>query len=104
MGRASRARPTRLALKLKTIRYSLGLSQDGLIERLGLKNTKGMFRSCISGYERGSREPPTHILLAYARAANVYVDALIDDELNLPIDLPAKRKSKGSKRRSYKVT
>lgn len=74
-----------------------------MIERLRLKNTKGMFRSSISGYEQGTREPPIHVLLAYARAANVYVDVLIDDELNLPDNLPAKRKSKGNKRRFKKA-
>ena len=98
MGRASRPHPTRLAGKLKHIRHALGLSQDGMLERLGLTGIKGMFRSSISGYEQGNREPPLGVLLAYARAANVYVDALIDDELNLPSDLPAKRKSKGTKR------
>lgn len=69
-----------------------------MLERLGLNSTKGMFRSSISGYELGNREPPLGVLLAYAQAANVYVDALIDDKLNLPTDLPAKRKSKGIKR------
>jgi transcriptional regulator with XRE-family HTH domain len=64
---------------------------------------KGMFRSSVSGYEQGYREPPLHVLLAYARTANVYVDVLIDDELNLPNNLPAERKSKGNKRRSNKV-
>ena len=35
-------------------------------------------------YELGKREPPLPVLLKYARIAGVYVDVLIDDELDLP--------------------
>jgi hypothetical protein len=38
--------------------------------------------------------------LEYARIANVSVEALIDDELDLPAGLPANPKSGGIKRRA----
>jgi hypothetical protein len=39
------------------------------------------------------------VLLQYARAANVYVDALIDDAVDLPEILPAVSKTEGVKTR-----
>jgi transcriptional regulator with XRE-family HTH domain len=46
--------------------------------------------SAVSNYERGTREPPLQVLLRYARIAGVYVDVLIDDDLDLPSRLPTK--------------
>lgn len=86
MGTVRRPKPARLAEKLRTIRTSLGLSQNGMLRRLGL--AEDSFRSSISGYELGTREPPLPILLGYAQAAGVCVDVLINDELNLPEKLP----------------
>jgi transcriptional regulator with XRE-family HTH domain len=87
---APRQKPERLAEKLKQIRLSLGLSQDGMLERLGL--TEEFFRSRISAYELGNREPPLTVLLRYARLVCVSTDVLIDDDLDLPAKLPAKSK------------
>jgi transcriptional regulator with XRE-family HTH domain len=98
MGSLARWRSKRLAEKLLQIRNSLGLSQNGMIRHLGF--TEEMFQARISSYELGTREPPLPVLLAYARAANVYVDVLIDDELDLPTKLPSARKSEGVKRPS----
>lgn len=95
MGRAPRPKPARLAEKLTHVRHALGLSQDGMLARLGLSEQEGLFRSSVSGYELGKREPPLPVLLAYARVANVSVEALIDDELDLPEKLPASPKSEG---------
>lgn len=95
MGQASRHRPGRLAEKLLYVRVALGLSQNELISRLGLGDELTQAR--ISAYERGVREPPLVVLLNYARAANVSVEALIDDELDLPDKLPPRRKSEGIK-------
>ena len=86
MGRASRAKPARLAEKLLRIRTVLGLSQNEMISRLGLAGE--LLREEISAFERGIREPPLPILLRYARTASVYVDVLIDDDLDLPGRLP----------------
>jgi transcriptional regulator with XRE-family HTH domain len=93
MGKAVRERPARLAEKLLHIRKALGLSQNGMIRRMGL--TEKIVQADISTYELDRREPPLKVLLAYARAANVSVEALIDDEMNLPSKLPHGRTSHG---------
>ena len=98
MGRSSRPKPAYLAEKLRRIRDSLGLSQNEMLRRLGVDEE--LFQGSISGYELGTREPPLAVLLEYARAANVYVEALIDDGLDLPEKIPAKVKSEGVKRKS----
>jgi len=82
MGRAARERPERLAEKLLQIRLALDLSQDGMVVRLGLDEK--LFRSSVSGYELGTREPSLPILLKYARCVGISTDVLIDDKLNLP--------------------
>jgi transcriptional regulator with XRE-family HTH domain len=91
MGRAARERPKRLAEKLLQIRLALDLSQDGMVVRLGLDEK--LFRSAVSGYELGTREPPLPVLLKYARSVGISTDVLIDDELDLP-----KKLLKGSNR------
>lgn len=95
MGRVRRPTPARLTEKLLQIRERLGLSQSGMLRKLGMED--GYDRATISGYERGIREPPLPILLEYARAANIYVEVLIDDRLELPNRLPSRKKSEGSK-------
>ena len=82
MGRVSREKPKRLAEKLLQIRIDLGLSQNQMLEKLELDDK--VFRSAVSGYELGTREPTLPILLKYARIAVTSTDILIDDELNLP--------------------
>jgi transcriptional regulator with XRE-family HTH domain len=72
----------RLGEKLLQIRLALGLSQDGMLERLGL--AEKYFRSRISAYELGDREPHLPILLLYARSVGISTDVLIDDEMDLP--------------------
>lgn len=87
VGRAARLKPSRLAEKLRQIREKLGLSQGELVIRLKLEDFK-ISRSGIAGYELGIKEPPLPVLLKYARAVNVIVDVLIDDEIDLPSQLP----------------
>lgn len=96
MGRAARLKPERLPEKLLQIRQSLGLSQSQIVRHLELDDV--IYPSNISGYETGEREPPSPVLLRYARAAGVYVDVLIDDELDLPERLPSPTKSEGVRR------
>lgn len=93
MGRKSKMKVPGLAKKLLCIRELLGVSQS---EMLRLLNISGALdRSIVSAYERGTREPPLTILLAYARVANVYVDVLINPELNLPDKIPSLHTSPG---------
>ena len=75
----------RLGEKLVQIRLALGLSQDGMLERLGL--AEKYFRSRISAYELGDREPHLPILLLYARSVGISTDVLIDDDMDLPAKL-----------------
>ena len=93
MGRSARQRPVRLAEKLLQIRLKLNLSQNELIQSLGLSET--LYQSNVSGFESGEREPSLPILLLYAQVAGVYVDVLIDDGLDLPDKLPTNPKSIG---------
>jgi transcriptional regulator with XRE-family HTH domain len=97
MGKAVRERPARLAEKLLHIRKSLSLSQNGMIRRMGMAGE--IVQADISTYELDQREPPLKVLLAYARAANVAVEAVIDDDLDLPERLPSKFKSEGVRRK-----
>lgn len=92
MGRKSRTRPKYLTQKLKQIRESLGLSQNEMLDRLGLDKIECLERSVISAFELDKREPTLDILLAYASVANVYVNVLIDDNSTLPKNLPCKIK------------
>jgi transcriptional regulator with XRE-family HTH domain len=87
MGRASRRKPERLAEKLLHIRTALGLSQNELIRQLRLEVE--LFQDSISAFERDVREPDLLVLLQYARVAGVYIDALVDDSIDLPKKLPA---------------
>jgi transcriptional regulator with XRE-family HTH domain len=89
MGKSARSRPDRLAEKLLQIRQGLGLSQNEMLVALGLGEK--VFRSAVSGYELGTREPPLPVLLKYARLAGVSTDVLIDDGLDLPKRLPKRK-------------
>jgi transcriptional regulator with XRE-family HTH domain len=101
MGRAARRKrhyPKRLGEKLLHIRRVLGLSQNELLEHLGMP--EGLLGTSISGYERGVREPPLLILLEYARIAGVCVDVLIDDDVDVPTKLPRTTNHKGYNRKT----
>jgi transcriptional regulator with XRE-family HTH domain len=90
MGRYPRRKQKRLAEKLLQIRLALGLSQNEMLRRLGAEDD--LYRTNISNYELGEREPPLYILLGYARLAGVCLDVIVDDDLNLPAKLPYKPK------------
>jgi len=96
--KASPTKSGRLAKKLRTIRLGLELSQNEILQRLGFSNH--LFRSNISQYERGHRVPSPLVLLGYARLANVEVGVLIDDDLDLPENIPSPTKSEGIRRLS----
>jgi transcriptional regulator with XRE-family HTH domain len=98
MGTRARRRPARLAEKLLQIRTAFGLSQNELINNLGL--TGELIREEVSDFERDVREPSLPILSAYARAAGVWLDVLVDDDLDLPDKLPSVPKHEGVRRKS----
>jgi transcriptional regulator with XRE-family HTH domain len=98
MGRVSRPKPKRLPKKLLQIRLALDLSQGGMLYRLGLHER--LSRNSVSAYELGTSEPPLPVLLDYARIANVWMDVLVDDALDLPERIPSPTKSEGVRRRT----
>ena len=82
MGSGKRAKPKRLAGKLKIIRESLGLTAEELIDRLDCPEIP-LYKASISMFESGKREPPLIILLRYAKLVKTSTDILIDDKLDL---------------------
>jgi transcriptional regulator with XRE-family HTH domain len=63
----ARPRPKRLAEKLLKIRQALGVSQSVMVHRLGVN----LAPNNISKYEIDLNEPPTEVMLSYARLARV---------------------------------
>ena len=98
MGRKARPKQKYLAGKLLKIRTALGLSQTGMLYRLGVQDLITYHQ--ISRFETGDREPPYIVLLRYARVAGISTDVLIDDELDLPVKLSSPMKSEGIKRKT----
>jgi transcriptional regulator with XRE-family HTH domain len=80
MGHARR-RPKRLAEKLLQIRKHYGLSQSGLVKALGLS----IHYNFISKFELDKNEPEVSVLLAYCRYANIPLEQLVDDDLDLDL-------------------
>jgi transcriptional regulator with XRE-family HTH domain len=97
MGRTPRMKPKRLPEKLRQIRERLGLSQNGLIRQMGFEDA--LVQASISGYESGTREPPLPVLLRYSEISGVWVNSIIDDEMELPDRLPCARLREGIPRR-----
>lgn len=95
MGRG-RHKTAKLAEKLLQIRLAFGLSQTGMFKHLDVEDL--IVYNRISDYELGKREPPLVILLRYARAAGVHMEALADDDLNLPDKLPGTTEHEAIKR------
>ena len=93
-----RPRPLRLAEKLLQIRVGLELSQSQMLARMGLE--EDMHYGRISEYEQGKREPNLMTLIAYARAASVHLEDIVDDNLDLPRKLPGNVNYRGLSRKS----
>lgn len=94
MGSKRRPQPALMPAKLLRIRKSLGLSQEQMAKWLDSAHSP-VYPTHISEFERGLREPSLLVLLAYADAANVWVEALIKDSVDLPDDLPSPVKHEG---------
>jgi transcriptional regulator with XRE-family HTH domain len=106
MGTVSRETPRYLARKLLQIRKTIdgGISQEEMVKRLGLSRKKNFNRTYISKYEQGVLEPPLKVLLAYARLVSStgrgeFLEALIDDAMEIPEKLPADPKAAGVRRK-----
>jgi transcriptional regulator with XRE-family HTH domain len=97
MGSAARRKPARLAEKLLAIRTNLGLSQNGMIRKIGFVDE--LTQAEISMFERGIRVPSLPVLLEYARAANLYLEVIVDDSLDLPSTIPSQVKHEGVRRK-----
>jgi transcriptional regulator with XRE-family HTH domain len=98
MGKTVRIKPKRLPRKLRQIRERLGLSQNGLIRQLGFEGV--LVQASISGYESGTREPPLPVLLRYSEISCIWVNSIIDDDLDIPERLPCSQMSEGVARKS----
>jgi transcriptional regulator with XRE-family HTH domain len=99
MGRRHpRPQPDRLASKFHHIRTALGYTLEEMAEALKDAKKSPPAKAHVYRFETGQREPSLFVLLQYARVANVSVEALIDDELDLPDELPANPKSEGVSR------
>lgn len=105
---SSRPHTAGLAGKLRQIRASLGLSQAEMVETLKSQRLPvplKVYPGNLSRFEQGEREPSPLVLLAYARAAGVTVEVIIDADLELPGKLPTcaplERIMPASKRASY---
>jgi transcriptional regulator with XRE-family HTH domain len=98
VGIRPRQRPERLAEKLLAIRAALDLSQAQMVKRLDAEAM--IVPGQISEFETGKREPSLPILLRYARVAGVWMDVLVDDELDMPAKMPSAKKNEGVKRRA----
>ena len=71
-----RARPRLLPEKLRIIRHHLQLTQSKMAEILRLNARR------VSDYEHGRRGPASETVLAYAYAAKVRMDLIVDDEIS----------------------
>jgi transcriptional regulator with XRE-family HTH domain len=87
MGSAPRPRPARLAVKLQQLRMRLGVTQAEMFERLGDTGTR-LRVGHVGEFETGERVPTLQVALAYARAAGIPMELIVNDDLDLPERLP----------------
>jgi len=79
--------PKRLGDKLRRIREALELTQEEMLRRLDLPSV--ISQSTISAYERNAKLPPYFVLARYSDVANIWIDVLVRDSLDLPERLPS---------------
>lgn len=84
--------PRRLGTKLRQIRNGLGLTQEAMLKLLDLPPV--ITQSTLSAYERNAKLPPYFVLARYGDIANIWVDVLIRDSLDLPERIPSPTKAK----------
>ena len=91
MGGKQLDKPKRMGDKVRKIRVMLGLTQQEMFELLERHGAK-IHIGYIGLYEINDRVPALKVALAYARAAGIQMEILVDDELDLPKKLPSKPK------------
>jgi DNA-binding transcriptional regulator YiaG len=95
MGDARREVPKRLPAKLRFIREALGLTQEEMLKELRLP--KSVRRNYLSRWESGEREPTLSALRRYSEVAQVWMNAIVDDSIDLPTRLPCSKMHPGIK-------
>lgn len=95
-------KPVRLGEKLLRIRKEFQLSQNGILRRLGLEGE--LTQAEWSAYERSVRVPSLPVVLMIADLAGVWMDVLVNDDLDLPEEIPARPKSGGTQKKSRAKT
>ncbi len=85
MGRAPRYIPKHLGAKLALVRERLGIgTYEEMVNRLDVTEVR-LHRATILKYEHGTLEPPSIVLLKYAKLAGTTIDDLVDDSRDLHI-------------------
>lgn len=84
--------PKRLGDKLRQIREAMGLTQEAMLRRLDLPSV--ITQTTISAYERNAKLPPFFVLARYGDIANIWIDVLVRDSLDLPTRIPSPSKTK----------
>lgn len=84
--------PGRLGAKLRRIRAAMGLTQEEMLKLLDLPPV--ISQSTLSAYERNAKLPPYFVLARYGEVANVWIDVLVHDSLDLPDKIPSPTKTK----------
>jgi len=93
MGRKAQRRPKHLGEKLETIRKRLGITQAKMAELLREHGAEDTTHSgYVAEFETGKRIPSVFTLLAYSKMADISINMLVDDELDLPKRLAARPK------------
>jgi transcriptional regulator with XRE-family HTH domain len=91
MGKKQLDKPKRIGEKVRYIRLGLRLTQQEMFELLERHGAK-IHTGYIGLYEVNERIPALKVALAYARAAGIPMEILVDDDLDLPKKLPGKSK------------
>jgi transcriptional regulator with XRE-family HTH domain len=89
--------PKRLGAKLRQIRMDLGLTQEAMLKLLALPPV--ITQSTLSAYERNAKLPPYFVLARYGDVANVWIDVLVRDSMDLPKKIPSRNIHEGMQRK-----
>jgi transcriptional regulator with XRE-family HTH domain len=92
--RHPRPQPDRLAEKLKELRTRLDYTLEEMSLALAQVKKSPPAKSHIHRFESGAREPSLLVLLEYSRITGVSLETLVNDEIDLPRQLPPKRRLK----------